>query len=93
MKQQGGGRRAAALAAVQAKTWVRDEVRKVIEKVAFQSVYVGMGKAYSHVPWGIPWGILREYGAIATRHLLLYNQSESHVQILGTKSNTVGVGL
>ncbi len=60
--------------------------------------FVDLEKANNLVPQGVLWGVLREYGVLGP--LLrtiwsLYNQSESCVRILGTKSNTflVNVGL
>jgi len=60
--------------------------------------FVVLEKAYDNVPWGILWGVLREYGVPGSLiHAIraLYKQSESCVRILGTKSSTfsVGVGL
>ncbi len=56
---------------------------------------VDLEKAYDHAPWVVLWGLLREYGVPGLLLRSLYNQSESCVHILGTKSSTfsVGVGL
>lgn len=60
--------------------------------------FVDLEKAFDRVPRGTLWGVLREYGVpgpLIRAIRSLYNQSESCVRILGTKSSTfpVGVGL
>jgi len=52
--------------------------------------------AYDHVPRGILWGVLREYGVpgpLVRAIRSMYEQSASCVRILSTKSSTLGVGL
>jgi len=58
--------------------------------------FVDFKRAYNHVPWGTLWGLLQEYGVMGP--LLqaiqsLYNCNESCVCILGSKSDSVDVGL
>ncbi|KAF7658853.1 hypothetical protein LDENG_00007090, partial [Lucifuga dentata] len=60
--------------------------------------FVDLEKAYDCVPQGVLWGVLREYGVLGSLTQAirsLYNQSQSCVRILGTKSDLfpVGVGL
>ncbi len=59
---------------------------------------MNLEKAYDCAPWGVLWGVQREYGVqgLSLRAIWsLYSLSESCVCILGTKSNmfSVGVGL
>ena len=52
--------------------------------------FVDLEKAYDRVPWGILWGVLREYGVpgpLVRAIRSLYKQSESCVRILGAKSS------
>lgn len=61
--------------------------------VSYQYSFVDLVKAYDHVPQEVLWryGVP---GAVAISHIRsLFNQSESSVHILCTKSNTFSVGV
>jgi len=60
--------------------------------------FVDLKKAFDRVPWGLLWGVLREYGfpdSLLPAIRSLYACRKSCVRILGIKSDTfpVGVGL
>ncbi|KAI3363695.1 hypothetical protein L3Q82_001320 [Scortum barcoo] len=60
--------------------------------------FVDLEKAFNHVPRGILWGVLREYGVrgpLLTTVRSLYDRSRSLVRIAGSKSDLfpVHVGL